>query len=108
MANTLSVVVSTISAPQSHPALYIGLVAVVANLVFLHATGNLVTNLKRADFLGFLFLYVGPLIVGVTSLFFLIKPLVVRRRAIGKCGRSSWRRRLFFMPSLPVFRKRWA
>jgi Zn-dependent protease with chaperone function len=61
------------------PTLYLLLVAGVAYLLYFHATSNLDTILHMRHWLALLFLYIGPLVIGVILLFFMVKPLFARR-----------------------------
>jgi Zn-dependent protease with chaperone function len=61
------------------PALYLGLVAAVAYLLYLHATLNVAVIGATRHWAALFFLYIGPLVVGVVLLFFMVKPLFARR-----------------------------
>jgi Zn-dependent protease with chaperone function len=57
------------------PVLYVGFIGGVAFLVYYHATANLGAIKSLRNAWAMIFLYAGPLIAGVTLLFFMIKPL---------------------------------
>jgi Zn-dependent protease with chaperone function len=61
------------------PAFYLALVAGIAYLVYSHATVNLARVGEIRSWWATVFLYAGPLIIGVVLLFFMIKPLFARR-----------------------------
>jgi Zn-dependent protease with chaperone function len=61
------------------PALYIALIGAVAYLLYLHATINWAVIERMRNWWALFFLYIGPLIIGVILLFFMVKPLFARR-----------------------------
>jgi Zn-dependent protease with chaperone function len=61
------------------PVIYLGLMAGVVYLLFLHATVNVHATSQMRSWYATVFLYVGPLVVGAILLFFMVKPLFARR-----------------------------
>jgi Zn-dependent protease with chaperone function len=61
------------------PILYLGVIAGVGYLLFLHATQNLATIARSHSVWAIIFAYGGPIIAGGILLFFLCKPLFARR-----------------------------
>jgi Zn-dependent protease with chaperone function len=61
------------------PTLYLLLVSGFAYLLYFHATSNLDAILHMRHWLALLFLYIGPLVIGVILLFFMVKPLFARK-----------------------------
>ena len=61
------------------PLLYLALIAGIAWLLVYHATENVAGIGRLRSVVGFIFLYLGPLIVGAILLFFMVKPLFARR-----------------------------
>lgn len=61
------------------PALYVGLIVGVGYLLFLHATVNVTPISQMRSWYATVFLYIGPLVIGVILLFFMVKPLFARR-----------------------------
>jgi Zn-dependent protease with chaperone function len=61
------------------PVLYLALVAAIAFLLYFHATVNLAEIAKMRSWWALFFLYIGPLVIGVILLFFMVKPLFARR-----------------------------
>lgn len=61
------------------PALYILLLIGIAYLLFFHATSNGAAIFRVRHWAAILFLYIGPLLIGVILLFFMVKPLFARR-----------------------------
>jgi Zn-dependent protease with chaperone function len=61
------------------PALYLGMIAGIAYMLFLHATTSLGSGSPIRGIWSLFFLYVGPLVAGVILLFFMVKPIFARR-----------------------------
>ncbi len=61
------------------PILYILLLFGIAYLLFFHATSNAAAIFRVKHWAAILFLYIGPLVIGVILLFFMVKPLFARR-----------------------------
>jgi Zn-dependent protease with chaperone function len=61
------------------PVLYLGVIAGVGYLLFVHTTQNLASIARSHSMWAIVFLYAGPIIAGCILLFFLCKPLFARR-----------------------------
>jgi Zn-dependent protease with chaperone function len=61
------------------PALYILLLAGIAFLLYYHATSNGAAILRVRHWGAFFLFYIGPIVIGVIVLLFMVKPLFTRR-----------------------------
>jgi Zn-dependent protease with chaperone function len=61
------------------PVLYLALVAAIAWLLYYHATVNLTAVAAMRNWWALFFMYIGPLVIGVILLFFMVKPLFAGR-----------------------------
>jgi Zn-dependent protease with chaperone function len=70
-------VLCTAAAMVALPVLYVGLIVVIAVLVYWHATTNY-TVFRTYRVFPALIAYVGPIIVGIVAIAFMLKPLLAR------------------------------